>query len=80
MATDRDKHDYLRSQIAQSHLRLGELMDKRLGSSDVDDLEKYFAVLSRLIGKLEEPEKPLKVVAREMVSETAATVISELAD
>jgi len=55
-------------------------MDERLASADVEDLEKYFAVLSRLVGKLEDQAKSLKTVAREMVAETAAVVLSELAD
>lgn len=80
MVSDKDTHAYLRSQILQSHVRLGELMDERLATAEAEDLEKYFAVLSRLVGKLEDTDKTLKVIAREMVGETAAMIMSELAD
>ena len=50
-------------------------MDARLGSMSVDTKERYFAVLSTLVGKLEEAEKSLRDVAQEMIAEAASTIL-----
>ena len=77
---DRDElHRHLTSEIAQTHARFVELMTTRLADVDGDELERYFAILSKLVSKLEDDEKTLREVAKEMVAESAAVIMAELA-
>ena len=39
--------------------------------------ERYFAVLSTLVAKLEAPEKSLREIAQEMVAEAASMILLE---
>jgi len=50
-------------------------MDGRVAAMSVDTKERYFAVLSTLVGKLEEAEKSLRDVAQEMIAEAASTIL-----
>ncbi len=76
--TGQDKVRLL-GEIARMHEHFVELMNDRLGEVDVSDLERYFALMSNLVAKLEHRDKALRDVAREMVAESASWVMAELA-
>jgi hypothetical protein len=78
MADSAQLKRHLMGQLPQTHARFGELMQARLARAEVEDLERYFGVLSALVGKLEEKDKPLKDILREMAAEYAAIVLMEL--
>lgn len=69
----------LDSDIAMAHERFLTAMEARLARMDVELKERYFAVLSALVSKLEEQDKPLREVLREMMAESAHLVLRELA-
>jgi hypothetical protein len=69
---------HLLAQLAQTHVRFAELMEERFEHADTVDLERYFGMLSTLVGKLEDEDKPLKDVLREMAAEYAAIILAEL--
>lgn len=69
----------LDSDITMAHQRFLTAMEARLARMDVELKELYFAVLSALVAKLEEQEKPLRDVLREMMAESAHLVLRELA-
>jgi hypothetical protein len=50
-------------------------MDGRLDSMTPEMKETYFSVLSKLVLKLEESEKPLREVAQEMMAEAMTEVL-----
>jgi hypothetical protein len=62
-------------QIAATHRRLVKAMDARVAAMNVDTKERYFAILSTLVAKLEESEKPLRDIAQEMIAEAASAVL-----
>ncbi len=66
-------------QIAISHEIFVELMDRRLPELEAEDLERYFAALSSFLGMLEDDEKELQKVAREMAAEAMTLLLDELA-
>jgi hypothetical protein len=66
-------------QIAISHEIFVELMDRRLPELEAEDLERYFAALSRFLGMLEDDEKELRQAAREMAAEAMTLLLDELA-
>jgi hypothetical protein len=53
-------------------------MEQRLPAIEDDSLERYFAVLSKLVGKLEDEGKTLGQIMTEMMAETAGMVMAEL--
>ena len=53
-------------------------MDARLGSMSADSKERYFAVLSTLVAKLETAEKPMREIMHEMMTEAASLILQEL--
>jgi hypothetical protein len=65
-------------QIVATHRRFVKAMDGRLGSMSVETKERYFAVLSTLVGKLEASEKPMREVMHEMMSEAASVILQEM--
>ena len=69
---------YLLEQLGQTHERFAELMEARLKRSDTAELERYFGMLSTLVAKLEEEDKALRDVMREMAAEYAAIILTEL--
>jgi hypothetical protein len=73
-ALDKD----LDRQIAATHRRFVKAMDGRLGSLSADTKERYFAVLSMLVAKLETDEKPMREIMQEMVTEAASVILQEL--
>jgi hypothetical protein len=44
----------------------------------LEQKERYFAVLSGLVGRLEDAEKPLKTVLQEMMAEAAPYLFREI--
>jgi len=66
------------SQLGPTHERFAVLMEARMESAEIEDLERYFGILSTLVAKLENETKPLRDVMREMAAEYAAAVLLEL--
>jgi hypothetical protein len=65
-------------QIVQTHRRFVKAMDSRLASMAADTKERYFAVLSLLVGKLESSDKPIRDVMQEMMAEAASVIFQEM--
>ena len=65
-------------QIIATHRRFTKAMDGRLGSMSPETKERYFAVLSTLVVKLESIEKPMREVMQEMMSEAASLILQEM--
>ena len=68
----------LDSDISVVHERFAAAMEKRLPGMSVETKERYFAVLSALVGKLEGPEKDLREILQEMMAEAATIIMQEL--
>ena len=68
----------LERQILETHRRFSEARENRLGTMDLEQKERYFALLSLLVGKLEDASRPMKQVLQELVSEALPIVLSEL--
>ena len=54
------------------------LMAERMRTAGDEDVERYFGMLTKLVGKLEEDGKSLRDVMREMAAEYAAMILMEL--
>ena len=65
-------------QVAATHRRFVKAMDARLPAMPPETKERYFAVLSALVGKLETPEKPLREILHEMVNEAGSAILAEM--
>jgi hypothetical protein len=68
----------LDSDISAVHRRFLVAMESRLPALSLETKERYFAVLSSLVGKLEMPEKNLREILQEMMSESAAIIFQEI--
>ena len=68
----------LDSDISVVHRRFLRAMEQRLPGMSVETKERYFAVLSTLVGKLETQEKNLREVLQEMVAEAAGIIMQEI--
>ncbi|MCS6927193.1 MAG: hypothetical protein NZ578_14985 [Candidatus Binatia bacterium] len=79
--TDREliSHD-LEQQILAAQKRFQQAMRKRLARMSVASKERYFAVLCALVAKLEDLNKPLREVLREVVIESAPYIAQELSE
>lgn len=64
--------------ITMAHERLIAAMENRVPHLPIETKERYFAVLSILVGKLELPEKNLGEILREMMIEAASHLIDEM--
>jgi hypothetical protein len=53
-------------------------MESRLPGMALATKERYFAVLSSLVGKLETAEKPMREVMQEMMAEAATLILQEM--
>ena len=69
---------HLDRQIIATHRRFVTAMDGRLGDLSAETKERYFAVLSALVAKLEATEKPMRDIVQEMMSEAASVILQEL--
>jgi len=65
-------------QIRMTHDRFVVAMNDRLPAMTLEQKERYFAVLSGLVGRLEDAEKPLKTVLQEMMAEAAPYLFREI--
>jgi hypothetical protein len=68
----------LEQHILATQQRFQKAMKARLGHMNLESKERYFAVLSALVTKLEDPHKPLREVLREVVMESAPYIAQEL--
>jgi len=64
-------------QIGTTHRRLVKAMDGRVGAMGLEIKEHYFAMLSTLVAKLEDPAKSLREIAQEMIAEAASVIFLE---
>ncbi len=71
------EHD-LESQVRMTHDRFVAAMSARLPTMPLEQKERYFAVLSALVAKLETPAKSLREILQEMIAETAAYLFQEI--
>ena len=65
-------------QILDTHRRFVKAMAERLGTMRLDTKERYFAVLSVLVAKLEASDKSMREVMQEMMGEAATVILQEL--
>jgi len=79
MSDSDDFKIHLLEQLGETHERFAELMEARLEHAEASEVERYFGLLSNLVAKLEDERKSLKDVAREMVAESAAMIMADLA-
>ncbi len=68
----------LESQIRMTHERFSRAMVGRLPAMTLEQKERYFAVLSSLVTRLEDADKPLKTILQEMVAEAAPYLFREI--
>ena len=68
----------LDSDISTVHQRFALAMEKRLPGMGLDTKERYFAVLSALVSKLETEEKNLREILQEMMAEAATIIMQEI--
>ncbi|HEY2385905.1 MAG TPA: hypothetical protein VGK30_03005 [Candidatus Binatia bacterium] len=68
----------LDNQLRMTHDRFVTAMNARLPAMPLEQKERYFAVLSALVGKLETPDKALREVLQEMMAEAAGYVLQEM--
>lgn len=64
--------------IAMTHARFVDAMEKRLPAMPLDSKERYFAVLSSLVGKLEMPDKHMREILEEMMVEAGSLILQEM--
>jgi hypothetical protein len=65
-------------QILATQRRLVKAMAERLGTMRVDTKERYFAVLTVLVAKLEASDKSMRDIMQEMMGEAATMILQEL--
>jgi hypothetical protein len=68
----------LERQVQMTHERFVLAMNARLPAMPLEQKERYFAVLSALVTKLETAEKPLREILQEMMAEFASYVLQEM--
>jgi hypothetical protein len=68
----------LEDQLRMTHDRFVAAMNARLPAMPLEQKERYFAVLSSLVGKLETPDKALREILQEMMAEAAGYVLQEM--
>jgi hypothetical protein len=74
IAQDLDK------QIIAAQQRFQKAMKARLPHMSLDSKERYFAVLSVLVAKLEDPDRPLREVLQDVLFESAPYIAQELSE
>lgn len=68
----------LEQQIGMTHERFTAAMRGRVPTMTLEQKERYFAVLSGLVARLEDPEKPLRMILQEMMAEAAPYLFREM--
>jgi hypothetical protein len=71
-------HRALDGDIAMVHARFVEAMEARLPNLELSSKERYFAVLTILVGKLETQDKSMRDVLVEMMSEAGRHLMEEM--
>ncbi len=66
-------------QLSETHVRFSELMESRMAQAELAEVERYFALLSNLVVKLEDADLTLRDIMAEMVAEALPIVMAELA-
>ena len=66
--------------IAMAHERFVRAMEGRLPTLALESKERYFAVLSALVWKLEMADKSLREVLTEMMAEAAGHLMAEMSE
>jgi hypothetical protein len=62
-------------QIAAAHKRFVKAMEGRMVDLSPDTRDAYFVILTKLVDKLETPEKPLRDIMQEMMAEAMTEVL-----
>jgi hypothetical protein len=70
--------DQLGADIAACQQRFVAAMTKRLPQMTLEERERYLALLSPLVGRLEETGKPLRQVFQETATEVLPILMQEL--
>jgi hypothetical protein len=68
----------LERQLHMTHERFTVAMGARLPAMTLEQKERYFVVLSGLVARLEDVEKPLKAILQEMMAEAAPYLFREI--
>ena len=68
----------LDKQILATQQRFQKVMKERLATMTLETKERYFAVLSLLVSKLEDSQKPLREVLQDVIIESATYIAQEL--
>lgn len=77
--SDRDAiHEQLGRDIVLTHERLQAAIELRLPGMSLEERERYLALVSPLVTKLEETAKPLRDVIREVIVELLPLVMQGL--
>lgn len=79
MSDSEELQQHICQQLADTHARFSELMESRMADADVDEVERYFALMSKLVSKLEDADLTLRDIMAEMVAEALPVVMAELA-
>lgn len=64
--------------IVMAHQRFVQVMESRLPTLETPSKERYFAVLTVLIGKLEDADKTMRDVLVEMMAEAGRHLMEEM--
>jgi hypothetical protein len=73
-----DLRDALEADVRMTQERFCVAMDARLSGIEPESLERYFAVLSKLVLKLEDFDKSLGQIINEMMAESASIIMQEM--
>ena len=76
MASDLERD--VEAQLQMTHQRFVAAMNARLPAMPLEQKERYFAVLSTLVAKLEDTDKPLRDILQEMMAEAATYLFQEM--
>lgn len=68
----------LDGEIKMTHVRFVQAMEARLPTLEEPSKERYFAVLSILVGKLENADKTMREVLVEMMAEAGRHLMEEM--
>lgn len=68
----------LDQQIVTTQQRFQHAMEARLPAMPLETKERYFAVLSLMVAKLEDTQKPLRDVLQDVMMEAAPYIAQEL--
>lgn len=78
MADDDLISQALDSDIVMIHERFTMAMEGRLPTMNLESKERYFALLNILVNKLEDPERPMRQILQDMMSEAMTIVLQEI--